>query len=115
MACHMYVAVVKDGLYPQLADAFPALASEIAELLCAEGEPLAEAVADLPYYGPCTCTATCINLLTAPHGSSGSSMIQLERDGMDVIWLSLDPSRTTITDIEVLDGRDLGPSAQRSG
>ncbi|MEU1567135.1 hypothetical protein ABZ504_43400, partial [Streptomyces mirabilis] len=62
-----------------------------------------------------TCTATCINLLTAPHGSSGSSMIQLERDGMDVIWLSLHPSRITITDIEVLDGRDLGPSAQRSG
>ncbi|WP_328514042.1 hypothetical protein OHB25_51935 [Streptomyces mirabilis] len=85
MACHMYGAVVTDGLYPQLADAFPALASEIAELLRADGEPLAEAVADLPYYGPCTCTATCINLLTAPHGSSGSSMIQLERDGMDVI------------------------------
>jgi hypothetical protein len=115
MACHMYGAVVTDGLYPQLADAFPALASEIAELLRAEGEPLAEAVAALPYYGPCTCTGTCINLLTAPHGSSGSSMIQLERDGMDVIWLSLDPSRATITDIEVLDGRDLGPSVQRSG
>ncbi|WP_329375090.1 hypothetical protein [Streptomyces sp. NBC_01483] len=115
MACHMYGAVVADGLYPRLADAFPALATEIAELLRAEGEPLAEVVADLPYYGPCTCTATCINLLTAPPGSSGSSMIQLERDGMDIIWLSLDPSRTTITDIEVLDGRDLGPRAQRSG
>lgn len=72
-------------------------------------------VADLPYHGLCTCIATCINLLTAPFGSSGSSMIQLERDGMDVIWLSLDPCRTTITDIEVLDGRDLGPRAQRSG
>lgn len=111
----MYGAVVTDGLYPRLADAFPILATEIAELLRAEGEPLAEAVADLPYYGPCTCTATCINLLTAPLGSSGSSMIQLERDGVDVFWLSLDSPRTTITDIEVLDGRDLGPSAQRSG
>ena len=115
MACHMYGAVVTDGLYPRLADAFPVLATEIAELLRAEGEPLAEVVADLRYYGPCPCTATCINLLTAPPGSSGSAMIQLERDGVDIIWLSLDPSRTTITDIEVLDGRDLGPSAQRSG
>ncbi|MEO3978038.1 hypothetical protein [Streptomyces sp. CAU 1734] len=104
-----------DGLYPRLADAFPALAVEIAELLRAEGDSLAEVVADLPYHGPCTCTATCINLLTAPFGSSGSTMIQLERDGMDVIWLSLDPYRTTITDIEVLDGRDLGPSVQQSG
>ncbi|MFE5033428.1 hypothetical protein [Streptomyces sp. NPDC056683] len=56
-----------------------------------------------------------MNLLTAPPGSAGSSMIQLERDGVDIIWLSLDPCRTTITDIEVLDGRDLGPGAQRSG
>ncbi|MEO3974559.1 hypothetical protein [Streptomyces sp. CAU 1734] len=89
-------------------------AAEIVELLRAEDESLAEVVADLPYHGPCTCTATCINLLTAPFGSSGSTMMQLERDGMDVIWLSLDPCRTTITDIEVLDGRDLGPYAQRS-
>ncbi|MFJ3876799.1 hypothetical protein ACIPW5_05005 [Streptomyces sp. NPDC090077] len=104
-----------DGLRTRLADAFPALADEIAHLLRAEGDPLAEAVADLPYHGPCTCTATCTNLLTAPPGSSGSSMVQLERDGTDVIWLGLDPSRTTITDIEVLDGRDLGPSAEWSG
>ncbi|MGY5087754.1 hypothetical protein ACWCXM_22945 [Streptomyces sp. 900105755] len=103
------------GLYPRLADAFPALATEIAELLRTEGEPPAEVIADLSYYGPCTCTATCSNLLTAPPGSAGSSMIRLERDGVDIIWLSLDPSRTTITDIEVLDGRDLGPGAQRSG
>ncbi|WP_340373918.1 hypothetical protein U5640_01165 [Streptomyces sp. SS7] len=35
-----------DGPYPRLSDAFPALAAEIAELLRAEGEPLAEVVAD---------------------------------------------------------------------
>ncbi|WP_030672648.1 hypothetical protein [Streptomyces rimosus] len=103
-----------NGLYPRLAEVFPALAAEIAELLRAEGEPLAEVVAGLPYRGPCTCTATCVSLLTAPPGSSGSSMIRLGRDGMDIIWLSLDPSRTTVTDIEVLDGRDLGPSARRT-
>jgi hypothetical protein len=107
--------VVTDTLRPRFADAFPALATEIAELLRAEGEPLSEVIADLPYHGPCTCTATCNNLLTAPPGSSGSSMIQLERDGMDIIWLSLDPSRTTVTDIEVLDGRDLGLNTQRPG
>ncbi|WP_159056301.1 hypothetical protein [Streptomyces sp. DSM 15324] len=104
-----------DGPYPRLADVFPALAAEIAELLRAEGEPLAEVVANLPYHGPCTCSPTCVNLLTAPPGSSGSSMIQLERDGTDVFWLSLDPSLATITDIEVMDGRDLGPGARRSG
>jgi hypothetical protein len=38
-------------------------------------------------------------------------MSQLQRDGEDVIWLSLDPTATTVTDIEVLDGRDLGPAA----
>ncbi|MER6266103.1 hypothetical protein [Streptomyces sp900105755] len=104
-----------DTLHPRFADAFPALATKIAELLRAEGEPLAEVIADLPYCGPRTCTATCNNLLTAPPGSSGCSMIQLERDGMDIIWLSLDPSQTTVTDIEVLDGRDLGLSTQRPG
>ncbi|MEV5958195.1 hypothetical protein AB0M11_31275 [Streptomyces sp. NPDC051987] len=104
-----------DTLHPRLADAFPALATEIAELLRAEGEPLAEVIADLPYHGSCTCTATCNNLRTAPPGSSGPSMIQLERDGMDIIWLSLDPSQTTVTDIEVLDGRELGLSTQRFG
>ncbi|MER5450517.1 hypothetical protein ABT052_40605 [Streptomyces sp. NPDC002766] len=88
------------------------LAAEIAELLRAEGAPLAEAVADLSYCGPCTCIVTCINLLTAP---PGSSVIQLERDGMDIIWLSLGPSRTTVTGIEVLDGRDLGPLSRQSG
>ncbi|MFI9756353.1 hypothetical protein ACIHFB_00245 [Streptomyces sp. NPDC051963] len=47
-----------DGLHPRLADVFPALATEIAELLRADREPLAEVVADLPY-SPCTCTTTC--------------------------------------------------------
>ncbi|MEU2513013.1 hypothetical protein [Streptomyces syringium] len=70
----MYGAVVTDGLHPRLADACPALATEIAELLRAEAEPLAGMVTDLPYHGPFTCTATCINLLTAPPGSSGCSI-----------------------------------------
>jgi hypothetical protein len=55
----MHGAVVTDGLYPRLTDAFPAFATEIAQLLRADREPLPEMVADLPHYGPCTCTATC--------------------------------------------------------
>jgi len=98
--------------YPRLADVFPELVAEIVLLLRADTDPLAEVINDLLYYGPCTCTPTCTNLLTAPFGSSGSQMSQLQRDGEDVIWLSLDPSATTVTDIEVLDGRDLGPAAR---
>ncbi|MFD7517733.1 hypothetical protein ACFV85_23355 [Streptomyces niveus] len=99
--------------YPRLADVFPELVAEIVLLLRAEPDPLAEVIDRLLYYGPCTCTPTCINLLTAPFGSSGSQMSQLQRDGEDVIWLSLDPSATGVTDIEALDGRDLGPAARR--
>jgi len=40
-------------------------------------------------------------------------MVELECDGEDVIWLSLNPTATAITDIEVLDGRDLGPASRR--
>jgi hypothetical protein len=100
--------------YPRLGDVFPELTAEIVLLLRAEADPLAEVIDDLLYYGPCTCTPTCTSLLTAPLGSSGSRMAQLQR-GEDVIWLSLDPSMTGVTDIEVLDGRDLGPAARRPG
>lgn len=103
------------GQRPRLADVFPDLAADIVALLRAgnDGDPLADSVEDLPFHGVCMCSATCTNLLTAPPGSSGSRMVQLERDGEDVIWLSLDPSATAITDIEVLDGRDLGPAGRQ--
>ncbi|WP_162793170.1 hypothetical protein [Streptomyces globosus] len=42
------------------------------ELLRAEGEPLAKVVADLPYHGPRTCTATCVSLLDAGRRACGS-------------------------------------------
>jgi hypothetical protein len=64
--------------------------------------PLAGTIEDLLFYGLCSCSPTCTNLLTAPFGSSGSWVAQLEREGEDVIWLSLDPSATTVTGIEVL-------------
>jgi hypothetical protein len=99
--------------HQRLVDVFPELAAEIIALLRADGDTTLAGVVDgLLYHGPCTCSPTCANLLTAPVGSSGSSMAELERDGEVVIWLSLDPAGTTITAIEVLDGRDLGPAAR---
>ncbi|MBO4273026.1 hypothetical protein [Microbispora triticiradicis] len=101
--------------HPRLADVFPDLATEIITLLREqdENDPLADTVEDLLFYGVCTCKPTCTNLLTALRGSSGCWVVQLEHDGEDVIWLSLDPTATAITDIEVLDGRDLGPASRR--
>ncbi|GLX09846.1 hypothetical protein [Microbispora sp. NBRC 16548] len=102
------------GQHPRLADVFPDLTAEIISLLREdENDPLADTVEDLLFYGACTCRSTCTNLLTAPRGSSGCWVVQLERNGEDVIWLSLDPTATTITDIEVCDGRDLGPASRR--
>ncbi|MFI6451792.1 hypothetical protein ACIBF6_09580 [Streptosporangium amethystogenes] len=103
------------GRYPRLVHVFPELAADIVTLLRAEDEnhSLANTIEDLLFYGVCTCSATCTNLLTAPPGSSGSWMVQLEQNSEDVIWLSLDPTATTITDIEVLDGRDLGSAGRR--
>lgn len=99
----------------RLSDVYPHLAANIAGLLAARDEPLAATVGDLPYFGRCACTPTCASLLTAPPGSAGTSLIQLERDGADVIWLCLDPSRTAITDIEVLDERELTERPRPSG
>nr|BFE65108.1 hypothetical protein GCM10020063_096340 [Dactylosporangium thailandense] len=93
-----------------MAEVFPTLAAEIDRLLRLDdpSHPLAGTVGSLRFYGRCPCTATCTNLLTAPPGSAGPYLVQLERDGMDVIWLSLDPTGTTVVDIEVLDRNGLG-------
>jgi hypothetical protein len=89
---------------------FPDLVVEIDRLLRLD-DPLhllAGTVGALRYYGRCACTPTCGNILTAPAGSAGPYLIQLERDGEDVIWLSLDPTCTAVVDIDVLDGTGLG-------
>jgi hypothetical protein len=92
-------------------EVFPKLVAEIDRLLRLDDplHPLIGTVGALRFHGRCTCAATCDNLLTAPAGSSGSSLLQLERDGIDVIWLNLDPTRKTVAAIEVLDpiGLDL--------
>lgn len=95
--------------FPRLAAVFPDLASDIAELLEAEDKNLARTVSDLRFHGRCTCTPTCPVLLTAPFDSRGPWIVDLERDEQSVIWLILDWEGTSVTGIEVLDGRELVP------
>ncbi|WP_066360624.1 hypothetical protein [Herbidospora mongoliensis] len=90
----------------RLREVYPRLARTIADLLLAD--PLAATVDDLPFLGPCTCSAGCANLLTAPPGSASPLPMTLLRDGKAVLTLSLDPSGTAIRDIEVLDAAVLG-------
>ncbi|WP_214103426.1 hypothetical protein [Acrocarpospora catenulata] len=89
----------------RLSEVYPRLAANIVTLL--DTDPLAATVGDLPYFGRCTCTPTCPTLLTAPQGAQGPAVRTLEREGVDVIWLGLDPGRTSIAGIEVLDDAEL--------
>lgn len=99
---------------PLFAEVFPELAADILRLLEPDGGILSQQIPTLRYYGVCTCSATCHNLLTSPQGSPTPYVCQLE-DANDeaVIWLNLDPTGRAIVDIEVLDGRDLGEAARR--
>ncbi|MFD5566509.1 hypothetical protein [Streptomyces cadmiisoli] len=102
-----------DGL-PLFAETFPGLAADILRLLDDDDAVLIEQIPTLRYHGVCTCTPTCRNLLTAPQGSPTPYLCQLDEHDEAVIWLSLDPTASVIVDIEVLDGRDLGPGARRT-
>ncbi|MGI5175263.1 hypothetical protein ACQEVZ_02900 [Dactylosporangium sp. CA-152071] len=105
-----------DADLPRMAEVFPRLVAEVDRLLRLDdpSHPLAGTVGGLRFHGRCACTETCTNLLTAPPGAAGPYLALLERDGVDVIWLSLDPTCTTVVDIEVLEptGLDCG-SARR--
>jgi hypothetical protein len=99
---------------PLLTDVFPELTADILRLLDPDDTILIDQIPTLRYHGVCTCTPTCRNLLTAAQGSATPYLCQLTEHDEPVIWLSLDPTATVIVDIEVLDGRDLGPAAQRA-
>jgi hypothetical protein len=96
-----------DGV--RLVDVDPQLSAEITRLVAAADpdHPLLATIDELPYYGRCPCTDTCRNQLTAPPGSGGTWLVELEQDDEVIIWLSLDPTASMITAIEILDGRDL--------
>ncbi|GAB2550854.1 hypothetical protein [Nocardia heshunensis] len=93
--------------FPRLAEVFPGLAFEIAELLAVDDARLARSIQALPFLGRCTCTPTCPVLLTAPLGSPSPGIIDLERDGDTIVLLHYDPAGRSVTGIEVVDGRDL--------
>ncbi|WP_436527266.1 hypothetical protein [Actinoplanes sp. HUAS TT8] len=94
---------------PLMSDAFPELVAEIDRLLGLD-DPLDQLIGTVGvrrFHGRCTCTAGCGNILTALPGSPGPYVLGLERDGLDVIWLNLDPAGTDVVSIEVLDPSDL--------
>ncbi|MFJ9913412.1 hypothetical protein [Actinacidiphila glaucinigra] len=98
---------------PLFAEVFPELAADILRLLEPDGGALSEQIPTLRYYGVCTCSATCHNLLTSPQGSPTPYICPLEEGDEVLIWLNLDPTGTAIVDVEVLDGRDLREAARR--
>ncbi|MFD5516928.1 hypothetical protein [Streptomyces sp. NPDC127066] len=102
-----------DGL-PLFAEVFPELTADIVRLLGDDDPVLIAQIPALRFHGVCTCTPTCRALLTAPQGSPTPYLCELEEHDEVVIWLSLDPTGSVIVDIEVLDGRDLGPAARRT-
>ncbi|WP_062430874.1 hypothetical protein [Herbidospora daliensis] len=85
----------------RLKEVHPRLTAAIVDLL--GGDPLATTVDELPYFGVCACSRGCRNLLTSPPGSASPRSLPLLLAGTEVIGLSLDPTGTAITDIEVLD------------
>jgi hypothetical protein len=101
----LIISGMADAALVRMVDAFPGLVAEIDRLLelADRSSPLVGTVGHLSYYGRCRCSPTCNILLTAQASSAGTFMIQLERDGTDVIWLSLDEACTAIVDVEVLD------------
>lgn len=108
----LYGSAMTAAEYPTLVHAFPELVAEIVELLRAGGDDaLAGVVGGLRYFGRCTCSPTC--LLTAPRSSPCSFVAELERDADVVMWLWLDATATTVTHIEIIDGRTLGLAARQ--
>ncbi|WP_280457156.1 hypothetical protein [Nocardia carnea] len=93
--------------FPRLGAVLPALVTEIVDLLGVENGRLAGTVLGLRFHGRCTFGPACTVLLTAPSGSSGSRVVQVERDGEPVVQLSLDPTGEVVTEIERLDGHDI--------
>ena len=87
----------------RLADVCPDLVGEIVALLrdSHPGDPIADSISSLPFHGICR-----NYVLTAPEGTPSPWVIALEREEETVFLLGVDPSRSVVTWVDVLDGRD---------
>ncbi|GAA3266480.1 hypothetical protein Sros01_81120 [Streptomyces roseochromogenus] len=87
-----------------LVDVCPDLVGELVSLLRSShpGEPIADSISSLPFHGICR-----NYVLTAPEGTPAPWVIALEREGEAVFLLGVDASRSVVTWVDVLDGRDL--------
>ncbi|MFF0095331.1 hypothetical protein ACFYSF_36135 [Streptomyces canus] len=90
----------------RLADVCHDLVGELVALLRGShpGDPIADSISSLPFHGICR-----NYVLTAPEGTPSPWVIGLEREQETVFLLGVDPSRSVVTWVDVLDGRD--PSA----
>ena len=100
---------------PRMAESFPCLTADIVDLLLMNHSTAsqADAFGDLPYFGQCTCSPTCGNILTAPQGSPGGCFIDLEFCGDSVAWLNLDTDLVSVTSVEILEPEAFGHQARR--
>ncbi|MFF7760753.1 hypothetical protein [Streptomyces griseorubiginosus] len=92
----------------RLADVRPDLVGEIIALLREShpGDPIADSISGLPFHGICR-----NYVLTAPEGTPSPWVIVLEREQEAVFLLGVDPSRSVVTWVDVVDGRD-APTAE---
>ncbi|MER6677491.1 hypothetical protein [Streptomyces sp. NPDC000983] len=90
----------------RLAQVCPDLVGEIVALLrdSLPGDPIADLIPSLPFHGIWR-----NYVLTAPQGTPSPWVIQLEREQETVFLLGVDPTRSVVTWVDVVDGRD--PSA----
>lgn len=86
-----------------LADVCPDLVGEIVALLrdSHPGDPIADSISSLPFHGICR-----NYVLTAPEGTPSPWVIALEREEDTLFLLGVDRSRSEVTWVDVVDGRD---------
>ncbi|GIG03205.1 hypothetical protein Cci01nite_82980 [Catellatospora citrea] len=83
---------------------FPQATEIVATILVDMIEPeLAASLLGQRFHGCCDCTPGCRFVLTAPAGSSGPQMLWLEAAGDVVGEVSLDPTGTFVTNLDISD------------
>jgi hypothetical protein len=96
---------------PLLIEVFPQVTEVVATILADMNEPeLAASLLGQQFHGRCDCVPGCRFVLTAPAGSAGSLMLWLEAAGDVVGEVSLDPSGTFVTNLDIGDCAAVGIS-----